>query len=105
MLINMKTWDGLSDSQRAMINNVCGDNIRESLAEGEVQQVQALQEIRQRGVNVHTLPKPVMEALKRSWIEVVKEESAANPEFRKTWESLHGFRKSYAEWRGLGYLP
>jgi TRAP-type mannitol/chloroaromatic compound transport system substrate-binding protein len=105
MLINLKVWEGLSDAQRAMISHVCGDNIRESLAEGEVQQVQALQEIRQRGVNVHTLPKPVMDALKRSWIEVVKEESAANPEFSKTWESYHNFRKSYAEWRGLGYLP
>ncbi|MEK9969255.1 MAG: TRAP transporter substrate-binding protein [Ferrovibrio sp.] len=105
MLINMKVWDGLTEAQRTIINNMCGDNIRESLAEGEVQQVQALQEIRKRGVNVHTLPKPVIEALKRSWIEVVKEESAANPEFQKTWESYHNFRKSYAEWRGLGYLP
>lgn len=105
MLINMKIWDGMSDAQRAMISNACGDNIRESLAEGEVQQIQALQEIRQRGVKVHTLPKPVMDALKASWIQVVKEESAANPEFRKVWESFHGFRKSYAEWRGLGYLP
>ena len=105
LMVNMKVWDSLTDAQRAMITNVCGDNIRESLAEGEVQQVQALQEIRQRGVQIHTLPKPVMDALKQSWIQVVKEESAANPEFKKVWESLNGFRKSYAEWRGLGYLP
>jgi TRAP-type mannitol/chloroaromatic compound transport system substrate-binding protein len=104
MLVNMKVWEGMTDAQRAMINNVCGDNIRDSLAEGEVQQVQALQEIRQRGVKVHTLPKPIMDALKVSWIQVVKEESAANPEFKKVWESFHAFRKSYAEWRGLGYL-
>ncbi|WP_341911802.1 TRAP transporter substrate-binding protein [Ferrovibrio terrae] len=105
LMINMKVWDGLTEAQRATIMNVCGDNIRESLAEGEVQQVQALQEIRQRGVNVRTLPVPVMDALKASWIQVVKEESAANPEFKKVWESYHTFRKSYAEWRGLGYLP
>lgn len=105
LMINMKVWEGLTDAQRAMIMNVCGDNIRESLAEGEVQQVQALQEIRQRGVNVHTLPQPVMAALKQSWSQVVKEESAANPEFKKVWESYHSFRRSYAEWRGLGYLP
>lgn len=105
LMINMKVWENLTDAQRAMIMNVCGDNIRESLAEGEVQQVQALQEIRQRGVNVRTLPVPVMDALKASWIQVVKEESAANPEFKKVWESYHAFRKSYAEWRGLGYLP
>lgn len=105
MLINLKVWDDMTEGQRTTISNACGDNIRESLAEGEVQQVQALQEIRQRGVKVHTLPKPVMDALKSSWIQVVKEESAANPEFKKVWESFHSFRKSYAEWRGLGYLP
>lgn len=105
LLINMKVWDSLTEAQRGLVSSVCGDNIRESLAEGEVQQVKALQEIRQRGVNVHTLPKPVLEALKSSWIQVVKEESAANPEFRKVWDSYHAFRKSYAEWRSLGYLP
>jgi TRAP-type mannitol/chloroaromatic compound transport system substrate-binding protein len=105
LMINMKVWEGMSDAQRATIMNVCGDNIRESLAEGEVQQVQALQEIRQRGVNVRTLPPPVMTALKQAWVQVVKEESAANPEFKKVWESFHTFRKSYAEWRSLGYLP
>lgn len=105
LMINMKVWESMTEAQRATIMNVCGDNIRESLAEGEVQQVQALQEIRQRGVNVRTLPVPVMDALKASWIQVVKEESAANPEFKKVWESYHTFRKSYAEWRGLGYLP
>lgn len=105
LLINMKVWDGLTEAQRGLINNACGDNIRESLAEGEVQQVKALQEIRARGVNIHTLPKPVMDALKSSWFQVVKEESAANPEFKKVWESYYGFRKAYTEWRNLGYLP
>jgi TRAP-type mannitol/chloroaromatic compound transport system substrate-binding protein len=105
LLINMKVWDGLTEAQRGLILSVCGDNIRESMAEGEAQQIKALQEIRQRGVNVRTLPPAVMEALKASWIQVVKEESAANPEFKKVWASFHSFRKAYAEWRNLGYLP
>jgi TRAP-type mannitol/chloroaromatic compound transport system substrate-binding protein len=105
LLINMKVWEGLSDAQRGLITSVCGDTVRESLAEGEAQQVKALQEIRARGVAIRTLPKPVIEALKAAWIKVVKEESATNPEFKKVWESYHGFRKAYAEWRTLGYLP
>lgn len=105
LLINMKVWDGLTEAQRSLILSVCGDNIRESMAEGEAQQIKALQEIRQRGVNVRTLPPAVMDALKASWTQVVKEESAANPEFKKVWASFHSFRKAYAEWRNLGYLP
>lgn len=105
LLINMKVWEGLNDAQRGLITSVCGDTVRESLAEGEAQQVKALQEIRARGVAIRTLPKPVMQELKAAWIKVVKEESATNPEFKKVWESYHSFRQAYAEWRNLGYLP
>lgn len=105
LLVNLKVWDALSDAQRGLIQSVCGDNVRESLAEGEVQQINALQEIRGRGVAVHSLPPPVLAALKTAWLQVAKEESAASPDFARIWESYHGFRKTYAEWRSLGYLP
>ncbi|WP_300297276.1 TRAP transporter substrate-binding protein [Ferrovibrio sp.] len=105
LLFNTKVWESFTDAQRGLILSVCGDTVRESLAEGEAQQVKALQEIRARGVTIHTLPQPVMGALKTAWIKVVKEESAANPEFSKVWDSYYGFRKAYAEWRNLGYLP
>src|SRR3546814_4079541 len=71
---------------------VCGDNIRESMADGEVQQVKALQEIRAKGIAISTFPPAVLSALKDAWEKVVREESAANPEFRKAWESFSSFR-------------
>src|SRR3546814_6928094 len=74
---------------------VCGDNIRESMADGEVQQVKALQEIRAKGIAISTFPPAVLSALKDAWEKVVREESAANPEFRKAWESFSSFRESY----------
>ncbi|WP_370152856.1 TRAP transporter substrate-binding protein [Ferrovibrio sp.] len=105
LLFNARVWEGLSEAQRGQIGTVCGDNIRESLADGEVQQVKALKTIRKKGVAIHTFPPPVLQALRQSWGQVVREESAANPEFSKAWDALAGFRDSYAEWRGLGYLP
>ncbi|HLT78584.1 MAG TPA: TRAP transporter substrate-binding protein [Ferrovibrio sp.] len=105
LLFSQKVWDRLSEAQRQQISSVCGDNIRESLAEGEALQVKALQEIRARGVTVHTWPPAVLGALEKAWKDVVREEKAANPEFRKVWESYDGFRRSYTEWRDLGYLP
>ncbi|WP_298722563.1 TRAP transporter substrate-binding protein [uncultured Ferrovibrio sp.] len=105
LLVNMKIWENFSEAQRNQIISVCGDNVRESLAEGEVQQVKALQEIRARGVAIHTWPPEVLNALEKAWHEVVREEKAANPEFKTVWQSYNSFRKSYAEWRELGYLP
>lgn len=105
LLIGRKAWDRLSQAQRQQIYSVCGDNIRESLAEGEALQVKALHEIKARGVTVHTWPPAVLNALQAAWKDVVREEKAANPEFKKVWESYDGFRRAYTEWRDLGYLP
>src|SRR5690606_19699823 len=68
LLRSNKAWDRLTAAQRSQITSVCGDNIRESLAEGEALQVKALQEIRARGVTVHTWPAPVLVALQKAWI-------------------------------------
>lgn len=105
LLISQKVWDNLSEAQRQQIYSVCGDNIRESLAEGEALQVKALHEIKARGVTVHTWPPSVLKALQKAWTDVVREEKAVNPEFKKVWESYDGFRRAYTEWRDLGYLP
>lgn len=105
LLLSINTWDRLSEAQRSQITSICGDNIRESLAEGEALQVKALQEIRARGVIVHTWPPAVLASLQKAWGDVVKEEKAANPEFKRVWESYDGFRRAYTEWRDLGYLP
>jgi len=105
LLFNMKVWESLSEAQRGQIEAVCGDNIRESMADGEVQQVKALQEIRDKGVAIHTFPPTVLAALKQAWENVVQQENAANPEFKKAWDSFSSFRESYAAWQELGYLP
>lgn len=105
LLVSTKAWDRLTDAQRGQIYSVCGDNIRESIAEGEALQVKALQEIKAKGVAVHTWPPSVLAALQKAWNDVVREEKAANPEFKKVWESYDGFRRAYTEWRDLGYLP
>ncbi|HEX6957417.1 MAG TPA: TRAP transporter substrate-binding protein [Ferrovibrio sp.] len=104
LLINAASWDALSDSQRDQITSICGDNIRKSLAEGEAEQIKALQEINAKGIAVQTWPPGVLEALQQAWHQVVKEEKAANPEFKTVWDSYEGFRKAYADWRRLGHL-
>ena len=105
LLFNAKVWDSLSDAQRGQVEAVCGDNIRESMADGEVQQVKALQAIKARGIAIDTFPPAVLAALKDAWENVVRQENAANPEFKKAWESYSAFRQSYAAWKDLGYLP
>ncbi len=104
LLINLDEWNGLSDQQQAMIEVVCGDNVRYGLAEGEAIQIEALQKIEAEGVTIHRWPDEVLDQLEAAWLEVVEEEKANDADFARVWESLSTFRDNYQQWRQLGYL-
>jgi TRAP-type mannitol/chloroaromatic compound transport system substrate-binding protein len=104
LIVNMDKWKALNDTQRLLVETVCGDQMRLSLAEGEATQFKALNEIKAKGGQVNRFPPEVLARLEQAWQEVAKEESARDPWFRRAWESLTAFRADYATWRELGYL-
>jgi TRAP-type mannitol/chloroaromatic compound transport system substrate-binding protein len=104
MVFHRQAWEKLSESQQAMVETVCGDNVSDSLAEGEAQQPYALNELRAKGAIIHTWPPEVLQAFERSWRKVVAEQSAANPNFKRIWESYSAFREASKEWRQINYM-
>jgi TRAP-type mannitol/chloroaromatic compound transport system substrate-binding protein len=104
LMINKALWDGLTDTQRAQIEAVCGDSVRHGLAEGEYIQFSALQELEEKGVTIHEWPDTVLDELRAAWAEVVQEEIENDEDFARVWESLTEFRDNYARWGELGYL-
>ena len=104
LMMNREKWDALSDTQRAQIEIVCGDNFREGLAEGEALQIAALATLKEKGVTFHRLPLEVLEALNQAWLEVASEIAASSENFKRVWESFSAFRDSYKVWNDLGYL-
>ncbi|MFN0262535.1 TRAP transporter substrate-binding protein [Tepidamorphus sp. 3E244] len=104
LMINLDEWNALDDSTRAMIETACEANFAYGLAEGEAIQFSALEELQEKGVNIHSWPQEMLDTLNTTWLEVVEEEKAANPSFTKVWESLSAFREKYKLWKDLGYL-
>jgi len=103
--INQKKWDALSDQHKAVIELACGDMIQDMIAEGEATQWKAMQEMRDKnGVKIMRWPPEIMRALEKAWNEVVAEESAKNPNFKRIYQSYSKFRADYALWREYGYL-
>jgi TRAP-type mannitol/chloroaromatic compound transport system substrate-binding protein len=43
-------------------------------------------------------------AFEAAWQEVAAEQVAADPDFKRVWESLQAFRADYKIWKELGYL-
>ena len=103
-MINLDKWQSLSDQQQAQINTTCGDNIRFAIAQGEALQAEAINILKQSGTIFHTWPDQMLVAFKKAWVEVAAEEAQKDADFKRSWQSLTDFRKSYKTWKELGYI-
>ena len=104
LMINKDRWDALSETQQAQIEAVCGDNVRYGIAEGEAIQLPALKELQEKGVQLHRWSDEDLAKLKAASEEVIAEQVAADPDFKRAYESFSSFRADYATWKDLGYL-
>ena len=104
LMIHLPRWQELSDTHRAQIEVACRASIVDNLALAEASQFKALKELQAKGVQLHRWPPEMLAAFEAAWQEVAAEEAAADPDFKRVWESLQGFRADYEIWKDLGYL-
>jgi TRAP-type mannitol/chloroaromatic compound transport system substrate-binding protein len=55
-------------------------------------------------VKVHYWSDAILSRMKSAWEEVIAEESAKDPDFKRAHDSYAAFRKQYAIWKEHGYL-
>jgi TRAP-type mannitol/chloroaromatic compound transport system substrate-binding protein len=105
LFINTKKWNAMGDQQHAIIELACGDMVRDIVAQGEATQWRAMKDMRDKhGVKIMRWSPEILQAYRKAWDEVVTEESAANPNFKRVYESYAQFRENYGLWREYGYL-
>ncbi len=104
IIINMDKWKALSETQQAQVEMMCGDNVRQAIAEGEAKQFAALEEIVDKGVTIHEWPPEMLAVFRKAWEEVAAEEAAASPEFKKAYDNYMAFRAKYKIWSDIAYV-
>jgi len=105
VIINLDTWNDLTDQERAIIETACEAQVMMTMAEGEAVQLEPLKEMQEKhGVQVHQWPPEILAAYAQAWDEVAAEKSAQDADFKRAWDSLQNFRDSYSEWKSIGYL-
>jgi TRAP-type mannitol/chloroaromatic compound transport system substrate-binding protein len=104
LIINMDRWNSLSDRQKRLFEVSCGDMVRRTIAQGESEQVPALEFLVGEGVTLHEWSPEMLGLFESAWTEVAAEEAAKDATFASAWKSLSEFRDRYATWRTLGYL-
>jgi TRAP-type mannitol/chloroaromatic compound transport system substrate-binding protein len=104
LLVNKDQWNELPDPYRAIVEVACGDGVNWGFVRSEAVQFPALQELKDQGVVIHRWSDATLDALEAAWMEVVAEESANDPLFKRTWDSYSAFRENYKIWKDHGYL-
>jgi TRAP-type mannitol/chloroaromatic compound transport system substrate-binding protein len=83
VMFNLDRWRSLSTEQQRLIEEVCHENVVIGIAEDERLTLEALDEIRSRGVTVHELPPAIWAAARQAWAAVADEESRKSADFRR----------------------
>ena len=99
LLMNKKAWEALPDNYKAMIEVAAGRQVAQTYAESEAMQFDVMAEMRDKyKVQVKRWSDTDLAAFEKAWFEVIKEESAKDPIFKKVADHFLDFRKKYAIW-------
>ena len=102
-LVNVEKFNALPKKYQTLIEATCDSNLLMMVAEANTKQPAALKRFQEKGVTIHQFPEPVLAGLRKAWDEVVKEETAKDPKFKKAWDSLSAFRAEYEQYTGRAY--
>jgi TRAP-type mannitol/chloroaromatic compound transport system substrate-binding protein len=98
-MMNKKVFDALPKSYKKVIEVAAGHQLAYTFAETEATQFGVMAEMRDKHkVQVKRWKDSELAAFEKAWLEVVAEESAKDPLFKRIADDYLGFRKNYALW-------
>jgi TRAP-type mannitol/chloroaromatic compound transport system substrate-binding protein len=99
LLMNEAAYEALPAAYQAMLEAACGWNIHVTYAESEAMNPPAMNEMMEKyGVENVRWTDDELAAFEQAWNEVLAEQSAADPTFKKVADSYLAFRKVYKTW-------
>lgn len=101
----MAAWAKLKPQTQAQIETTCTAGVIMALAKAEALQGDMLAKFEKEGVALRQFNKPMLDAFNKASKEVLAEESAKDPMFKKVYDSMSAFQNKNRKWHDLGYLP
>jgi len=99
LLMNKKAYDALPKNYKMILKLGLGESVMNTYAETEWRNPDAMQEnVKKYGVHNRRWTDDQLAAFERAWVEVVKEQSAKDPLFKKVADSFYAFRENYKIW-------
>jgi TRAP-type mannitol/chloroaromatic compound transport system substrate-binding protein len=99
LIMNKEKYDALPNTYKAMIQAAAAEQVVVGYAETEATNPLAMIEMGEKhGVHVKRWDDETLAILERAWLEVIAEESAKDPVFKKIADSYLAFRETYRIW-------
>ena len=98
LYVNAEKWASLPKHYQAALENACAKAHTWTSAKYDAQNPRALRELVAAGTKLAPFPPTVMEACYNAAVEVFNETAAANPKFKKVYESWKAFRADQVLW-------
>ena len=103
--VNMDRWKSLDAADQALLESVCKETVLRGIGLGESLNFDPLDEIKKSGVQIHVWPDEMLAKFRATWEEVVEENRAKDPDFKRAWDSFNAFHQKYREWDRLSKIP
>ena len=101
--INKRLWDGLTDSERTLIESACQAENNMTLAEFNANNATAIQKlVNEHGVQLRRFPNQVLNEIGRISGEVVSEIGNSDPFTKRVYESFLQSRRASIGWSRVG---
>jgi TRAP-type mannitol/chloroaromatic compound transport system substrate-binding protein len=101
----MAAWNKLKPQTQAQIETTCTAGVTIAMAKAEALQGDVLVKFEKEGVKLRQFNKTMLDAFAKASKEVIAEESAKDPMFKKVHDSMSAFQNKNRDWHNLGYLP
>ncbi|MBK8119935.1 MAG: TRAP transporter substrate-binding protein [Sulfuritalea sp.] len=105
LYVNMAAWGKLKPQTQVQIETTCTAGVTMALAKAEALQGEMLAKFEKEGVALRKFDKAMLDAFAKASKEVMIEESAKDPMFKKVHDSMVAFQAKNRKWHDLGYLP
>ena len=104
-MMNKKVFDALPKSYKKIIEVAAGNQVSYTFAESEATQFGVMAEMRDKHkVQVKRWNDSQLAVFEKAWLDVVKEESAKDPLFKRISDDYLAFRKNYAIWGDAQFM-
>jgi TRAP-type mannitol/chloroaromatic compound transport system substrate-binding protein len=106
LLVNKDTWDGMSKQQKALMELATRAVNVYSIAKSYAEQGKVVRaNLEKHGTENRVWSPELLELFQKTWLEVVEEEAASDPFFKKVWDDYKAYMKETRPYECVAHLP